>query len=70
MKKQALILILIFLIIFTSLARIGIKDANRASINLTGPGAIATATSTAIEFHVQLTLTAGEAAFGLANQTP
>ena len=70
MKKQALILILVFCIIYASLASISSEDAHRANINLTGPDAVATATSAASEFHVQLTLTAGEAAVGLSNQMP
>lgn len=70
MKKQALILIIVFLMILTSLACLGSKEIHRASANPGGPGWAATATSAAQEFHVQLTLTAREAALGLSQQTP
>jgi hypothetical protein len=70
MKKQALILIIVFLMILASLASLGCKEINRASANSGSPGWAATATSAAGEFHVQLTLSAREAAQGLTQQTP
>jgi hypothetical protein len=70
MKKQALILIIIFLMILTGLACFGIGVVNQASANLGNPASAATATSAAQEFHIQLTLTAGEAALGISQQRP
>jgi hypothetical protein len=70
MKKQALILIIIFLMILTSLACFGIRMVDQGSTDLGNPASAATATSAAEEFHVQLTLTAGEAALGLSHRTP
>ena len=70
MKKLALILFIVILMIFTTLACIRSDEGNRADIYQASPGEAATATSAALEFQVQLTLTTGEAAAGLSNPSP
>jgi uncharacterized membrane protein len=66
MKKQAFILLIIVTLLFMSMACVGSEEVNRASTRQNSSSA-ATATSAALEFHVQLTLTASEAAAAQGN---
>jgi hypothetical protein len=66
MKKQAFILLIIITMLFMTLACVGSEEVNRAVAQPNSSSA-ATATSAALEFHVQLTLTAAEAAAAQGN---
>jgi hypothetical protein len=63
MKKRVFLILIIALMVLMSLACVGSEEISRAATTgQDSAAAAATATSAAQEFHVQLTLTAAEAA--------